>query len=277
MPLESQCGVLQAAGLGDSPKSLDPATGSLSTVRWTAREARHQTRSRARSPGSGFRPSQCARGGGPLLAGRDGRRDVRHRVVAIACRNVCDESRGEQPDGDDNPGLRADRGDALLRRASHRRGARAHLEGRRLRRRRDRRPRHEDGGEPEHRPAPAGARPRAPLAPQPAGRERTRPLRADALVFQTRSGSSPGRRNVLRAVQRAADKAGLNTGAAEPIGLHDLRHSTAGLAFESLALNEVSRLLRHANPRVTTTVYGGISDDAAASIGAKLADGGFGT
>ena len=49
------------------------------------------------------------------------------------------------------------------------------------------------------------------------------------------------------------------------MGLHDLRHSAAGLAFESLALNEVSRLLRHANPRVTTTVYGGISDDAAAS------------
>jgi integrase len=101
-------------------------------------------------------------------------------------------------------------------------------------------------------------------------------IRADALVFQTRSGSSPGRRNVLRAVQRAADKAGLNTDSAEPIGLHDLRHSTAGLAFESLALNEVSRLLRHANPRVTTTVYGGISDDVAASIGAKLAEGGFG-
>jgi integrase len=102
-------------------------------------------------------------------------------------------------------------------------------------------------------------------------------VRADALVFQTRTGSSPGRRNVLRAVQRAADKVGLNTDGAEPIGLHDLRHSTAGLAFESLALNEVSRLLRHANPRVTTAVYGGISDDAAASIGAKLADGGFGT
>ncbi len=81
---------------------------------------------------------------------------------------------------------------------------------------------------------------------------------------------------MLRAVQRAAGKAGLNTDGGEPIGLHDLRHSTAGLAFESLALNEVSRLLRHANPRVTTVVYGGISDDAAASIGAKLANGGFG-
>jgi integrase len=101
-------------------------------------------------------------------------------------------------------------------------------------------------------------------------------IQADALVFQTRNGHSPGRRNVLRAVQRAADKAGLNTEGTPPIGLHDLRHSTAGLAFESLALNEVSRLLRHANPRVTTTVYGGLSDNAAASIGTKLARGGFG-
>ena len=95
-------------------------------------------------------------------------------------------------------------------------------------------------------------------------------IHADALVFQTRGGKSPGRRNVLRAVQTAATNAGLNPTGAQPIGLHDLRHSAAGLAFESLALNEVSRLLRHANPRVTATVYGGLSDEAAAGIGQKL-------
>jgi hypothetical protein len=39
----------------------------------------------------------------------------------------------------------------------------------------------------------------------------------------------------------------------------------------------VSRLLRHANPRVTTTVYGGINDDTATAIGDKLANAGFGT
>jgi integrase len=101
-------------------------------------------------------------------------------------------------------------------------------------------------------------------------------VQQDALVFQTRTGRSPGRRNILRAVQTAASAAGLNPDGTQPIGLHDLRHSAAGLAFGSLALNEVSRLLRHANPRVTTTVYGGINDDVAAAIGAKLAQAGFG-
>jgi len=79
-----------------------------------------------------------------------------------------------------------------------------------------------------------------------------------------------------RAVQTAATNAKLNPESAQPIGLHDLRHSAAGLAFESLALNEVSRLLRHANSRVTATVYGGLSDEAAAGIGEKLKNAGFG-
>jgi integrase len=102
-------------------------------------------------------------------------------------------------------------------------------------------------------------------------------IHANALVFQTRGGKSPGRRNVLRAVQTAATNAGLNPTGVQPLGLHDLRHSAAGVAFEYLALNEVSRLLRHANPRVTATVYGGLSDDAAAGIGQKLENAGFGT
>jgi integrase len=102
-------------------------------------------------------------------------------------------------------------------------------------------------------------------------------VQPSALVFTTRSGKSPGRRNTLRAVQRAADAAGLNPEGSEPLGLHDLRHSAAGLAFNTLALNEVSRLLRHANARVTATVYAGLSDEAAAAIGAKLSSAGFGS
>jgi hypothetical protein len=35
-------------------------------------------------------------------------------------------------------------------------------------------------------------------------------------------------------------------------------------------------LLRHANPRVTSTVYGGLSDEATAAIGEKLEKAGFG-
>src|SRR5262245_18279163 len=85
-------------------------------------------------------------------------------------------------------------------------------------------------------------------------------------VFQTRRGLSPVRRNVLRAVQTAGDNAGLNPDGAKPVGLHDLRHSAAGVVFEALPLNQVSRLLRHANPRVTASVYGVISDDAAAAL-----------
>ena len=102
-------------------------------------------------------------------------------------------------------------------------------------------------------------------------------VHADSLVFVTRGGKSPGPRQVLRAVQRAADKTGLNPTGVEPVGLHDLRHSAAGVAFEALPLNEVSRLLRHANARVTATVYAGLSDEAAAAIGSKLTTAGFGT
>jgi integrase len=91
-------------------------------------------------------------------------------------------------------------------------------------------------------------------------------VRPDALVVQTRGGKPPGRRSVLRAVQNAATKATLNPKGTELVGAQNLRQSAAGTAFESLALNEVSRLLRHANPRVTTTVYGGLSDEAAAGI-----------
>ena len=101
-------------------------------------------------------------------------------------------------------------------------------------------------------------------------------IKADATVLQTRTGKSPGRRNVLRAVQTAATLAGLNPEGMPPLGLHDLRHSAAGLAFAALPLNEVCRLLRHANPRVTSTVYGGLNDDAAAAIGEKLVNAGFG-
>jgi len=53
------------------------------------------------------------------------------------------------------------------------------------------------------------------------------------------------------------------------------RQIVAGLGFESLALNEVSRLFRHASPRVTTTVYGGINDDATTAIGDKRTNAGF--
>ena len=183
---------------------------------------------------------------------------------------------GRGPARQDDRRVTAGRRDALLRRPPHLGGARAHLGQRRLRQREH----HVPGTKTE------ASRDTVPLLPALARELRAHRVRAadrgltfvqpDALVFQTRNGNSPGRRNILRAVQTAAVAAGLNPEGAQPVGLHDLRHSAAGLAFESLALNEVSRLLRHANPRVTTTVYGGINDDAAAAIGNKLTNAGFG-
>jgi integrase len=103
-------------------------------------------------------------------------------------------------------------------------------------------------------------------------------IRPDALVFQTSHGNSPGRRNALRALQTAAANAGLVAEGQEPVGLHDLRHSLAANSF-ALGLTdvEVSRMLRHANPRVTLTVYADLlEDEASTKLGQKLTAGGFG-
>jgi hypothetical protein len=51
-------------------------------------------------------------------------------------------------------------------------------------------------------------------------------VRPDALVFTTASGKPHGRRNVLWAVYAAGDAAGLNGDGREPVGVHDLRHSS---------------------------------------------------
>jgi integrase len=104
-------------------------------------------------------------------------------------------------------------------------------------------------------------------------------IRPDALVFQTSSGKTPGRRNALRALQTAAVKAGLVKDGQEPVGLHDLRHSLAANSF-ALGLTdvEVARLLRHANPRVTLTVYADLVEgETSATLGQRLAAGGFGS
>jgi integrase len=99
-------------------------------------------------------------------------------------------------------------------------------------------------------------------------------IRPDSLVFQTVTGKPLHRRNVLRAVQNAADKAGLNGEGREPVGCHDLRHSCAAFAF-SLAMTpvEVARLLRHSDPAVTLSVYAGLDDASVAKLGQKLAAG----
>lgn len=101
-------------------------------------------------------------------------------------------------------------------------------------------------------------------------------VRPDALVFVTANGKPQSSRNVLRAVHAAATALGLNN-ERDLVGLHDLRHTLIGLAFEhGLTLPEASVLARHANPRVTAQVYAGLSEKARKTIADKLIGSGFG-
>ena len=94
----------------------------------------------------------------------------------------------------------------------------------------------------------------------------------DALVFVTASGRPHSRRNVLRAVYAAGNAAGLNGENREPVGVHDLRHSFVAIALAvGLTLPEAAALARHANPRVTATVYAGLTDQSREQLAAKLA------
>ena len=102
-------------------------------------------------------------------------------------------------------------------------------------------------------------------------------VHADALVFTTSRGKPQSRRNVLRAVQAAAEAAKLNTDGREPVGVHDLRHTFVALALASGAsLAETAALARHANARVTAQVYAGITDDGRTKAATKLVKAGFG-
>jgi integrase len=102
-------------------------------------------------------------------------------------------------------------------------------------------------------------------------------VKPDALVFTTARGKPQSRRNALRALHKAGDAAGLNPEGAEPVGLQDLRHSLVAAAMERGATAaELAELARHANPRVTLTVYAGLTKDGAKRATAKLAEAGFG-
>jgi integrase len=94
---------------------------------------------------------------------------------------------------------------------------------------------------------------------------------ADALVFQTRTGQPQNRRNVLRAMYAAGDRAGLNGDDIEPVGCHDLRHSCAGLLLAARTpLPKVAAVLRHADTRVTAEVYSGLVESARTELAGDL-------
>ena len=64
---------------------------------------------------------------------------------------------------------------------------------------------------------------------------------------------------------------------AEPVGLHDLRHSFVAVAFEQgLPVPGIAALARHANPKVTLGMYAGLTDAGREKAAAQLTEGGFG-
>ena len=54
---------------------------------------------------------------------------------------------------------------------------------------------------------------------------------------------------------------------AKPVAPHDLRHSCAGLLFAAgVSVPKVAAILRHANPRITLTVYAGLVESQRAEL-----------
>ena len=78
------------------------------------------------------------------------------------------------------------------------------------------------------------------------------------LVFATESGGYVDPRNLLRAIQTVAARAGI-----EGIGLHTLRHSAATAMLEAnVPIHVVSRILGHSSIAVTIDLYGHVNDDS---------------
>lgn len=85
-------------------------------------------------------------------------------------------------------------------------------------------------------------------------------------VFTTEFGEPCDPRNALRALTRAAEKAGLPR-----VGLHTLRHSAATIMLNNgVPLAVVSKLLGHASIQVTVDIYGHEDEDATRQAFAAL-------
>jgi integrase len=79
------------------------------------------------------------------------------------------------------------------------------------------------------------------------------------LVFTTELGGPVDPRNLLRVVEAAAEKAGV-----EGAGVHTLRHSAAvGWLEDGVHIKAVADLLGHSSVSITGDVYGHTSDDTA--------------
>ena len=79
------------------------------------------------------------------------------------------------------------------------------------------------------------------------------------LVFTTELGAAVDPRNLLRVVEAAAEKAGVNG-----VGVHTLRHSVAvGWLESGVHIKAVADLLGHSSISVTGDIYGHTTDNAA--------------
>ena len=90
--------------------------------------------------------------------------------------------------------------------------------------------------------------------------------RDSGLVFATEFGTPVEPRNILRTIELAAKKAGL-----EGIVVHTLRHSAAVAWLESgVHIKAVADLLGHSSIAITGDIYGHTSDDAARAAVERL-------
>jgi integrase len=120
-------------------------------------------------------------------------------------------------------------------------------------------------GEPARRIAPktAASIRDVPLVPQLARllalhRATALPKHGDDWVFATSNGTPHSQRNLCRrGLQRAANRAGLNSHDGPPLRFHDLRHTFASHLIVDLQLDpaQVSRILGHAGTTITLNVY----------------------
>jgi integrase len=109
----------------------------------------------------------------------------------------------------------------------------------------------------------------APLKAELEAHRRRQPGVGAALVFRTASGRSQERHNAARAIRAAGVRAKID--GQKPLSPHDLRHSCAALLLEAgVPAPKVAAIMRHADPRVTLTIYAGITDKQRAALRGDL-------
>lgn len=60
----------------------------------------------------------------------------------------------------------------------------------------------------------------------------------------------------------------MNGDGREPVGVHDLRHSFVAVALAPGMTLPEAALARHANPRITATIYAGLTVESPRSLNA---------